>query len=273
MHEATLSPVRPDVSIVMPCYNEQAIVAYTLQRLTGAFHKAGYRLELIAVDNGSRDRTGEIIRAFAAKDESVIPYRIEVNEGYGHGVLQGLARCTAPWVGMIPADGQIDAEDVVRLYEAVATTDGKVVGKVRRRFRMDGIRRKIVSGLYNLLIRMLWPSLQSVDVNATPKLFPRQALQWMQLKSKGWVLDLELMVKAHYLGLRVLELNVFARMRSNGLSHVRMTTCWEFLRSILGYRFSPEVARWRREVEQAGIVANNLTMATDPAQQALCTQP
>ena len=51
---------------------------------------------------------------------------IEVNDGYGNGILSGIPLCTAPWVGIIAADGQVDAEDVVRLFEAVTATNGSV---------------------------------------------------------------------------------------------------------------------------------------------------
>ncbi len=144
-------------------------------------------LELVVVDNGSVDRTAEIIGEFAAHNDGVICHRVEINEGYGWGVLNGLPLCTAPWVGIIPADGQVDAEDVVRLYEAVVTTDGNVLGKVRRRFRMDGLYRKFVSTSYNVFVRMLWPSLESIDINGSPKLLPREAIMNMGLKSKGWL--------------------------------------------------------------------------------------
>jgi glycosyltransferase involved in cell wall biosynthesis len=246
--DALTAFVPPDVSFIMPCYNEEDIVGYTIPRLTAAFRKAGHRLELVAVDNGSRDRTGEIIRQLAANDPSVVYYRVEVNEGYGHGVLAAISRCTAPWIGIIPADGQVDAEDVVRLYDAVVVTDGNVLAKVRRRFRMDGLWRKIVSVAYNLFVRLLWPRLSSIDFNGSPKLLPRRALLAMRPTSKGWYLDPEIMIKAHHMGLRVLEFNVFARMRGNGLSHVRMTTCWEFFRNILRYRFSRELTRWKQSL-------------------------
>src|SRR5205085_1611544 len=157
-----------------------------------------------------------------------VPHRVEVNEGYGNGVLAGLPLCTAPWVGVIPADGQVDAEDVVRLYDAAVVAGDRVVAKVRRRFRMDGPLRKVVSVGYNLLVRALWPRLESIDVNGSPKLMPRAVVTAMRLESKRWFLDPELMIKAHYLGVRVIEFNVFARMRGNGLSHVRPGTCWEF---------------------------------------------
>jgi dolichol-phosphate mannosyltransferase len=246
----TLGSTKPDVSFVVPCYNEEAIIEYTLPRLLAAFEKAGYRLELVAVDNGSWDRTGEIIQELAAQNPALVYHRVEQNEGYGNGVLNGISRCTAPWVGIIPADGQVDAEDVVRLYEAMITTDGKVLGKVRRRFRMDGLRRKVVSGVYNLFVRALWPDLESLDINGSPKLLPHPVIMAMDLKSKGWLLDPEIMIKAHYMGIRVLELNVFARMRGNGISHVRMMTCWEFLRYLLHFRFSKE---WRQDFERASL--------------------
>jgi len=236
----------PDVSFIMPCYNEEAVLTYTIPRFVKAFREAGYRLELVAVDNGSKDRTGEILQALTTSYPEVVPHRVEVNQGYGYGLLSGIPHCTAPWVGMIPADGQVDAEDVVRLYEAVAATDGRVLGKVRRRFRMDGFRRKVVSVSYNLFIRLLWPQLQSIDVNGTPKILPRTILHAMDLKSKNWLLDPEIMIKAHYMGLTVLEFNAFARMRGGGVSHVRMGTLWEFFQYLLAFRFSK---KWRQDFQ------------------------
>jgi glycosyltransferase involved in cell wall biosynthesis len=232
----------------MPCYNEEEIIGYTIPQLVAAFEKAGHCLELIAVDNGSSDRTGEIIKALAAKNPSVVYHRVEKNEGYGNGVLSGIPLCTAPWIGIIPADGQVDAEDVVRLYESVAATNGKVLGKVRRRFRMDGPLRKVVSIAYNLFVLILWPRLGSIDVNGSPKILPREILTAMRLESKEWFLDPEIMIKAYYMGVRVLEFNVFARMRGSGLSHVRVGTCWEFFWKLLYYRFSRELFRWRSDI-------------------------
>lgn len=239
--------VEPDISIVMPAYNEEEIVEYTVRRLVGAFEAAGHRLELIAVDNGSTDRTGEILHALAAEFPQVVPHRVEVNEGYGNGVTSGFTRCRAKWVGWIPADGQVDAEDVVRLYDAIAATDGRTLAKVRRRFRMDGLLRKIVSISYNALVWILWPRLGSLDLNGVPKIMSRDVLGAMQITSKEWFLDPEIMIKAHYMGIRVLELNVFARMRGAGLSHVRASTCLDFFRGLLEFRFSPRVRAWRRE--------------------------
>jgi len=223
----------PDLTFVMPAYNEEEVLEYTVPKFVGAFRTAGYRLELVLIDNGSTDRTGEVIADLARRFSEIAPLRVDVNQGFGYGVLQGIARATGPWVGWIPCDGQVDAEDVVRLFEAADASNGRVVAKVRRRFRMDGLTRKVVSTAYQLFVRMLWPRLGTLDVNGTPKLIRRDYLRAMRLESTGWLLDPELLVKAHYAGLRVLELNVFARMRGAGLSRVRASTCWEFFRALI----------------------------------------
>jgi len=230
----------------MPCYNEEAIVSQTIKRVLSAFERADISLELIAVDNGSRDRTGELISELMATHPNVRTHRVEVNEGYGNGILAGLPLCSAPWIGVIPADGQVDAEDAVRLFEDAVASGDLVIAKARRRFRMDGFSRKFVSIGYNVFFRLLWPGVESLDINGLPKIMPREVMRRMALTSRRWFLDPEIMIKAHYLGVRVLEYNVFARMRGSGLSHVKAITCWEFFRSLLRYRFSSELSQWRK---------------------------
>jgi len=238
----------PALSLVMPCYNEAPIVGQTVRRILIAFERAGIPLELVAVDNGSTDRTGEILEALARGHPEVRPVRVDENVGYGFGVLTGLAECRAPWVGVIAADGQVSAEDVVQLYEGAVAAGVPVLAKARRRFRLDGFARKVVSITYNLLFRLFWPRVASLDINGLPKILPRDAVQLMALTSRGWCLDPEIMLKAYYLGLPILEYNVFARMRGSGLSHVRASTCSEFLWWMLQYRFSGDLNAWRRRV-------------------------
>jgi hypothetical protein len=78
-----------------------------------------------------------------------------------------------------------------------------------------------LSIIYNFFVRALWPRLESLDINGSPKLLPREIITGMGLKCKDWLLDPEIMIKAHYMGIRILELNAFSRMRGNGVSHVR----------------------------------------------------
>ncbi|HGY91030.1 MAG TPA: glycosyltransferase family 2 protein [Planctomycetes bacterium] len=230
----------------MPCFNEEAVVGFTLRDLTDAFSAEGIPVEIIAVDNGSTDGTAGILEGLRSKGLPIEIVTVPVNEGYGAGILSGLPRCRAPWIGIIPADGQVDAEDVVRLFKILEAGPHPMLGKVRRRFRMDGFRRKVISIAYNALIGLIFPRLGSIDVNGLPKIIPAEAVRLMELSSRRWFLDPEIMIKAKVMKLPVLEMNVFARMRSAGMSHVRASTCWEFLTGLARYRLGGPLREWKR---------------------------
>jgi len=236
----------PDLSLVMPCYNEQEVVGATVSDLLFAFETAGVALELVAVDNGSSDETGVILESLAAEEPRVVVHRIERNLGYGFGILNAFPRCSAAWIGHIPADGQVDAEDVVRLYRLASRTDGRIVAKVRRRFRLDGAKRSVVSALYNVLMGLLWPGIGSTDINGVPKLVRREVLEALRLESRDWMLDPEIMIKARRMNLRVVELNILARPRSGGRSHVVAADAFGFLVRLAAFRFGGEFSAWKR---------------------------
>lgn len=235
----------PELSLVMPCYDEEDVVERTVGDLFAAFDAAGLRLELIAVDNGSRDRTGAILAALAQRDARLVVARVELNQGYGNGILAGLPLARAPWVGILCADGQVAAEDVALLFALAEPEAGPRLLKVRRRFRPDGIRRKIVSVLYNVFMTVLFPGIGSIDVNGNPKMLPREALERMSLVSKDWFLDAEILIKARRLLLPVVEVDVVGHARGGGRSNVRASTCLEFARHLFAYRF---LGRGRIEV-------------------------
>src|SRR5688572_25050140 len=76
----------PELSLVMPCYNEEACLGETAPALVDAFADEGIKLELVLVDNGSRDRTGQIIDELRARGLPITKVTIAVNRGYGHGI-------------------------------------------------------------------------------------------------------------------------------------------------------------------------------------------
>lgn len=231
------SQPEPDLSLVIPCYNEEAVVRETATRLTEAFQAANVRLELVLVDNGSSDATGDIIESLVAEGLPVVKASVAINQGFGYGVLTGLEHCRGRWIGFMCVDDQVHPQDVVRLYEIAAKAKTPKLFKVRRRFRLDGRIRRVISFLYNMLTTALFGNLGSMDLNANPKILPREYLKAMSLRSRDWFLDAEIMIKAKRMGLPVYEMNIFALMRAEGVSHVRPATCWEFVRNLLYYRF------------------------------------
>lgn len=237
MSETPQESVARLLSLAVPCYNEEESLRNTAVRLVRAFRERDLEVELVLVDNGSKDRTGAIIDELLAEGLPVVKEVVVVNQGYGYGVLRGLARCRGQFIGFICADGQVEAPDVARLYETLLNAKSPMLVKVRRRFRMDGFRRKVVSIIYNGVANMLFGGLGTIDINGNPKLFPRSYYERMNLASRDWFLDAEVMIKAKRLGLPVFELNVLGQMREGGASNVRATTIWEFLVNLARARF------------------------------------
>jgi len=195
----------------------------------------------------------------------VVKVTVPVNIGYGNGLLEGLKVCTAPFVGYICADGQVAAREAAVTYQQARAAQGPVMAKVRRRFRKDSWRRKIVSILYNFGMQCVFGWLGSIDLNASPKVFPREALAALQLNSTDWFLDPELMIKAKHLGIRILERDVEGLARAGGKSSVRYTTCLQFLKNIARYRFGGEFRAWRRSVRKlAGAEVRPAAAASSP---------
>lgn len=221
----------------MPCYNEEDSIRNTVSELTQVFWEKNVDVELVVVDNGSRDETGKIIDRLIEEGLPVVKATVEVNQGYGNGILRGLPHCRSNLVGIMCADNQVAAQDVVKLCEVASKARTPRLFKIRRRFRMEGLLRRIVSATYNILATMLFGDLNTADINANPKIVPREYIERMNLQSKDWFLDAEIMIKAKRMGLSVFELNVFAQMRAEGVSNVRPSTCWEFIINLLKYRF------------------------------------
>lgn len=245
----------PQVSLVMPCYNEERCIDQTAPELTRVFSSAGVALELVLVDNGSTDDTARIIDGLVASGLPIRKVTVEQNRGYGDGILRGLEVCRAPIVGYLCADGQVAAEDVLRTFRLIEGRQDRVLAKVRRRFREDSVKRKVVSIIYNGLMQASFGWLGAIDINASPKILSRRNFRAMDLQSRDWFLDPEIILKAKAMGLRVIEIDVEGRPRRSGISHVRKSTMLEFLKNIWRYRTQGGLREWRRRLQPADLSA------------------
>jgi len=244
---------RPELSLVMPCYNEEKCLEKTVPPLAEVFREAGVDLEIVLVDNGSTDGTSKVIDRLIARGLPVIKGVVKVNQGQGLGILTGLRMSRGKYVGYLCADGQVGPESVLVIYRALRSANGQTLAKARRRFRQDSWVRKIVSIQFNALMLLLFPGMPSLDVNGNPKILPTEILQMMELSSTDWFLEAELMLKARHLRLLVIEIDVPGYLRKAGTSNVRMRTVLEFARNILGYRFGAPWRNWCQRAEVSGI--------------------
>jgi glycosyltransferase involved in cell wall biosynthesis len=247
-------PFIPELSIVMPCYNEEHCLEHTVPPLAATFAKAGIRLEIVMVDNGSTDQTSMIIDRLIDRGFPITKAAVPVNRGQGLGVITGFRQATGRYVGALCADGQVAPESVLAVYRKLKDADVPTLAKGRRRFRQDNWIRKIVSITYNGLMLVLFPGMPSLDVNGNPKIMPGEILRLMDLTSEDWFLEAEIMLKAWRLGLNVVEMDVPGFARQGGKSKVHWDAVPEFIRNIMLYRFGGPWRSWCKNVDRQAVL-------------------
>jgi glycosyltransferase involved in cell wall biosynthesis len=240
---------QPDVSLVIPCYNEEKALPITIPPLVRVFRDANVHLELILVANGSKDRTPEIIDEFIAQGFPVVKVTVPVNRGFGFGILSGFREFTGKYVGYLCADGQVRPEDVLMIYRTAAKAQPGTVAKVRRRFRKDSWIRKINSIIYNGLMLLLFPGISTLDVNGNPRVMTAETLRLLDPSSEDWFIDPEIMLKARYLKLPIIEINVPGQLRQAGRSNVKVSTDFEFLKNIWKWKTGKACSAWFKAVK------------------------
>lgn len=212
--------MNPVVSLVVPAYNEQDCIASVLTELYSVLEQSGISFELVAIQNGSSDRTGEILEQLAGQYRHLRVLEIPVNQGFGYGVIQGLKECSGQIVGYMPGDGQIPPQTVPALVEKMKS-EGAHIGKGCRVVRNDGWMRKIVTVVYNAFTRMLF-HLPTTDVNSNPKLMTVVAYRAIQPRSHDFFIDPEILLKASKLGLKFCEVEMVSPKRDQGRSKLKV---------------------------------------------------
>jgi len=237
----------PAVSLVIPFYNEGSAISGVVTGLIAEFEREGIPCELVLVNNGSIDNTGDIVEGLAQSNKSIRRVHVAVNEGYGWGIICGLRETTAPVVGFTCGDGQIAPRDVIRVYRCLIEQDLDLC-KVNRVVRQDGLKRLLMSKCYNLLFHFLF-SVKSRDVNGAPKLMRRERYRQLNLNSRDWFIDAEIMIKASRNGYRMGQVDVNFLPRGGGGSNVGLATSLEFLHNMLRQRFGGSMGRGKKTLE------------------------
>ena len=228
---------RPPLTLTVPLFDEEGNVERVTQSLLDTFRRAEVPLTLILVDNGSRDRTREIVQRLEASEAEVRGLYLDENQGYGGGILSGMAEAETELIGYMWGDDQVAATDVIRVYRRLVA-DNADIAKVRRIQRMDGWRRDLISSVYNTATLWLF-HVTSSDTNGCPKIFRRDAWNKLAPQQRDWFLDPEIMIGVAEVGLKLAEVDVQAQARDFGVSKVGFGTVIEFSINLLKRRLGP----------------------------------
>jgi hypothetical protein len=203
-------------SIIVPCYNEEK----NLERLAEAFgeiiaHK--YPIELILVNNGSVDSSAQVLEKIANTYSFVKVVIVEVNQGYGFGILSGLEQAQGDYLGWLHADMQFYPREICKAIQYLK----------KRRYPdnvfLRGARKKrpVIDTLFTVgmsLFESLYLGQFMWDINAQPTLISRKFYDKWKCPPKDFSLDLYVYYLACRQGLEVYRFGVTQHERNAGIS-------------------------------------------------------
>jgi glycosyltransferase involved in cell wall biosynthesis len=245
--------MRPELSVVVLCYRSGDEARSFAARMREALLGAGIdNYQLVLVGNyigGSGDTTPDVVRELAAGDPRVVCSAVAKQGMMGWDLRSGFALATGAYLAVIDGDGQVLIEDLVRTYRLLRD-EGLDLAKTYRRHRGDGLKRKLLSLVFNGLFHLLFPGLRVRDINAKPKLLTRAAFEKLTLESTDWFIDAEILIQARRFGFRIGETETEFLGLTGRRSFIRMTAVFEFLQNLVRYRIRELRRRDKRRDEK-----------------------
>ena len=203
------------LEIVIPCYNEGLSIKDLVERCNFVSSKSP--INFILVDNGSLDNTWEQLELLTLDSNNIISLKVNQNIGYGNGILTGLGRTEAPYVGWMHADLQTSPDDLIQIANwLLATKDVKYVfvkGKRKNRALVDMFFSFGMSVFESFLFRK-----KMTEINAQPTIFTRSLITDLDNAPLDFMLDLYVYNKAILKGYRQKRFFVYFGRRKYGVS-------------------------------------------------------
>jgi glycosyltransferase involved in cell wall biosynthesis len=227
-----LSTPAPDVSVVIPVYNEAENVPPLLEELGRVLATLPRRTEIVAVDDGSTDGSFERLRALAAEEPRLRIVRLARNYGQTAALAAGIEHARAPVIVSMDADLQNDPADIPRLLAALAD-DVDVVNGWRNPRRDPWLTRRLPSRLANHLISLVTGTTLH-DYGCTLRAMRASYARELQLYGE---LHRFIPALAADLGARVTEVKVHHRPRTLGRSKYGLSRTLRVLLDLLTVKF------------------------------------
>lgn len=215
------------IEIVIPCFNEARNLPRLIQLLEELVEDSG--LSFVLVDNGSTDGSEEIFSKVINPKVRVVT--LEINQGYGGGILAGLRQCNCQFVGWMHSDLQTPPT-VLLGKEFQATSNALIKGqRTGRRFseRLFTIGMAVIESV--IFRQRLW------DINGQPSIFSREWFETLENPPEDFSLDLFLYVQARRSGLTIIRPRVKFGERFAGSStwNTGIKSQAHFVKRTIGY--------------------------------------
>jgi glycosyltransferase involved in cell wall biosynthesis len=231
-------------SLVILCYRSGESVAPFVREthaLLSTYRSAArprLAFELILVgnyDSGANDSTPDVVRRLALELPFVRALTLPKQGMMGWDMKSGLRCASGEFVGVVDGDGQFPPSSVVDCLRGLESGTVDFI-KTYRVQRDDGAVRRLISGVYNVLFRVLFGG-SFRDANSKPKIIRRSKLAELALHSDDWFIDAEMMIQAMDKGLRMAEVPVHFHALTDRPSFVKVRAIREFTYNLIRYWF------------------------------------
>lgn len=220
----------PGLTVIIPIYNEEAVIPLVLPEYIAYCRKQGW--SLVLVNDGSKDASLSLISDLAQGHDFVSIVNHKLNKGYGGALKSGIIASKTEYSIFVDADGQHRMEDALKLYDRIKETDADMIVGSRKGQRGDWFR-----ALGKSLIRTIAKMLMTVpiyDINSGMKIFRTElALKYIPLYPDTMAFsDIICLVFLHQ-KLLVLEEPITIEERKGGSStigvHTAINTVYEII--------------------------------------------
>ena len=230
MHDEKETHLR-SISLILPAWNEAEVIATAVAEANAALSQIAHDYEIIVVDDGSTDETGQIARELVMENDHVRLVQHSPNQGYGAAIRSGFATADKELVVFTDADCQFDLTELDR-FVLLSNRYDIVCGY--RIDRKDTPLRCLYSKVYNLLVRALLGT-GVRDVDCALKMFHRDVAKKLPIAGDGFLVNSEMLVQARRIGCSVCEVGVSHRPRTLGESTVSVGHIPKVLASLTRY--------------------------------------
>lgn len=215
MGEAVLNG--KSISVIFPCYNEERNIAKQVSYADSILNKIADDYEIIVINDGSTDKSPALLQRMASENSKIKVISHGANLGFGRALQSGFRAASKDLVFYTNTDNQYDVGEISNFLAHINRND-IVIGY--RGNRGDFPHRILISAVYNFMVRTLF-GLKARDINCAFKLFKRDSLSRLEIKSNHFFVDAEILVKATRSGLSIEQLQIRHYPRTFGSTTVR----------------------------------------------------
>ncbi|MBM4402323.1 MAG: glycosyltransferase family 2 protein [Candidatus Cloacimonetes bacterium] len=195
------------LSLFFPFYNEEKLVEKSIRTAFEVLPKLNLEeFEVIAVNNASKDATGEILEKLKNEYDSLRVIHQDPPPGYGKALKGGFYNTRYPWIFFTDGDLQFDLNELSKLLPQSNNADLIIGYRIKR---AEGGTRLVYQKLFGFIIQIVF-SLKVSDVDCAFKLIKKEVIDTIPtLQSDGAMISAELLIKAKRAGFKIVEVPVY----------------------------------------------------------------